>query len=274
MDRIYTICRYLVAFVICFYGFAKLNGSQFTILGSELDKPLRQVEGFWLTWYYFGYSTVYGNVIAVVQIICGLLLTFRRTTLLGAILLFGIMVNIVLVDIFYHVPVDGLYSAILIMACLAFILFYNRAQIVKVFVILQEQVHSTNNQKPILQYLSRVFILLIPAVFTYWLAHYGNRHPTELDGVWQVEETKHSGLPSKIYFERNRAYLCVFKYDNGKSEDHHFEVDPQGKNVVIYNRWLSKGEKKLEGTYTLQNNSMVISGKHENSDIKIMLRKN
>jgi hypothetical protein len=273
MAWIYTICRYLVAFVICFYGFAKLNGSQFTILDSELDKPLGQVKGFWLTWYYFGYSAVYGNIIAVLQIICGLLLTFRRTTLLSAILLFGIMVNIVLVDIFYNVPVDGLYAAIFITACLAFILFYHRAQLIEVFINLQVQAHSTNNRKHVLKYLLRVFILLIPALFTYWLAHYGNRLPTELDGVWKVEESQRSGWPSKIYFERNRAYLCVFKYDNGKFEDHHFEVDPQRKHIVIYNRWLSKGEKKLEGTYTLQNNTMIINGKNANRNITISLRK-
>lgn len=56
-----TILRYVVAFLVITYGFAKLNGSQFTILDSELDKPMGQVSGFWLTWYYFGYSKFYGN---------------------------------------------------------------------------------------------------------------------------------------------------------------------------------------------------------------------
>jgi hypothetical protein len=61
---LYIIARYSAAFAILFYGFAKLNGSQFTVLGSELDKPMGQVSGFWLTWYYFGYSRIYGDLIA------------------------------------------------------------------------------------------------------------------------------------------------------------------------------------------------------------------
>ena len=48
--------RYGAALVLLVYGFAKINGSQFTILDSELDKPMGRVSGFWLTWYYFGYS--------------------------------------------------------------------------------------------------------------------------------------------------------------------------------------------------------------------------
>jgi len=90
---LYTIARYFAAFTILFYGFAKLNGSQFTILGSELDKPMGQVSGFWLTWYYFGFSRTYGNLIAGAQILGGVLLTFRKTTLLGACLLLPILGN-------------------------------------------------------------------------------------------------------------------------------------------------------------------------------------
>jgi hypothetical protein len=51
----YRALRFVVSFFIILYGFAKLNGSQFTIPASELDKPMGQVSGFWLTWYYFGY---------------------------------------------------------------------------------------------------------------------------------------------------------------------------------------------------------------------------
>ncbi len=47
--RIYDFCRYFVAFVIIAYGWAKIMGSQFTILDSELDKPLGEISGFWLT---------------------------------------------------------------------------------------------------------------------------------------------------------------------------------------------------------------------------------
>src|SRR4051794_28224740 len=82
--------------VICFvYGFAKINGSQFTVLDSELARPLGDVSGFWLTWYYFGYSAFYGNLLGIVQIVSGVLLVVPRTSLLGALLLLPVVSNII-----------------------------------------------------------------------------------------------------------------------------------------------------------------------------------
>src|SRR5947209_5464086 len=118
MKSIYIASRSVASFLILFYGFAKLNGSQFTVLASELDKPLGQVSGFWLTWYYFGYSPIYGNIIALVQILGGVLLMFRKTTLLGSCLLLPIITNIILVDIFYRIDWGALLIALIIEATL------------------------------------------------------------------------------------------------------------------------------------------------------------
>ena len=117
-----AILRYVVAFLVITYGFAKLNGSQFTILDSELDKPMGQVSGFWLTWYYFGYSKVYGNLIALLQVLGGILLMFRRTTLLGTCLLLPIIANIILVDFFYAIDLGVLLVALFIETALLIIL--------------------------------------------------------------------------------------------------------------------------------------------------------
>jgi uncharacterized membrane protein YphA (DoxX/SURF4 family) len=79
-----TAIRWLAAVLCITYGAAKITGSQFTILDSELARPLGQVSGFWLTWYYFGYSTFYKILIGLAEIGGGLLLAVPRTALLGA----------------------------------------------------------------------------------------------------------------------------------------------------------------------------------------------
>src|SRR5580693_5594118 len=79
---LYGLVRWTIALVLLFYGFGKLTHAQFTILDSELDKPMGHVNGFWLTWYYFGYSSVYGTTIALSQIGGAILLTFRKSALL------------------------------------------------------------------------------------------------------------------------------------------------------------------------------------------------
>ena len=107
-----------VAALLCFlYGFAKINGSQFTVLDSELARPMGEVTGFWLTWHYFGFSPVYGTFLALVQIVSGVLLLVPRTALLGAVVLLPVAVNILLVDILYGVDIGGTLAALGLLVC-------------------------------------------------------------------------------------------------------------------------------------------------------------
>lgn len=91
MSRGVRVARWLAAVVMIAYGFAKLTGSQFTVLDSELTRPMGEVSGFWLTWYYFGFSSIYGTIIALVEIGGGLLLIWPRTSLLGALVLLPVV---------------------------------------------------------------------------------------------------------------------------------------------------------------------------------------
>ena len=107
-----AVARWLAAVICILYGFAKLNGSQFTVLDSELTKPLGEVSGFWLTWYYFGYSPVYGNLLALIQIAGGIFLVIPRTALAAALLLLPVAANILLIDLFYGVDLGGTAAAV------------------------------------------------------------------------------------------------------------------------------------------------------------------
>src|SRR5688572_4562733 len=109
--------QWVAAVLAILYGFAKINGSQFTILDSELARPMGDVSGFWLTWYYFGYSAVYGTLLALVQIVAGVLIVLPRTKLVGALLLLPVVINIVLIDIFYGVDLGGLAAALVLLTC-------------------------------------------------------------------------------------------------------------------------------------------------------------
>ena len=111
--------RWIAAALCILYGFAKLNGSQFVVLDSELSKPMGDVSGYWLTWYYFGYSPTYGTLIAVMQVAGGVLLTFRRTALLAALVLMPVFVNILLVDVFFRITFGATLTALLVLGCLS-----------------------------------------------------------------------------------------------------------------------------------------------------------
>ncbi len=108
--------RWIAACICILYGFAKINGSQFTVLDSELTRPMGEVRGFWLVWYFFGYSKAYGTLIACLEIGGGVLLTWPRTALLGSLVLLPVVVNIVLTDIFFGI--GALPMSLLLLLCL------------------------------------------------------------------------------------------------------------------------------------------------------------
>ena len=274
----YRALRFLVASFIILYGFAKLNGSQFTILTSELDKPMGQVSGFWLTWYYFGYSSVYGNLIGIVQIAGGVLLMFRRTTLIGTCLLLPIVGNIILVDIFYQIALDALLVALLMEFALIGILTFHKQELLAVFWLKQNSVfpdQPSTKSRVFGKYTVRALVLATPAVFTYWVANYNNRLPTPIDGAWDVvsvtPQNQAKDAPAVIFFERNRASMCVFKRKDGSYEQHHFEVDTSKRALTMWEEWHTKGDKIFDGTYELSGDELRVRGKFVKSTEETLL---
>lgn len=113
-------------------------------------------------------------------------------------------------------------------------------------------------------------LIAIPAIFTYWVANYNNRLPTPIDGTWDIVETSHhTEAPGKrlelIFFERNRAYLCVFKREDSSYEWHHFEIDSGKRTLTIWEQWLLKGPKLFDGTYAMSGDQLRINGRFANS---------
>jgi hypothetical protein len=278
-----AILRYTVALLVINYGFAKLNGSQFTILDSELDKPMGQVSGFWLTWHYFGYSKFYGNLIALAQIIGGVLLMFPRTTLLGSCLLLPIVVNIILVDIFYAIALDALLVALFILVALLIILTPHVMALYDLFWVKQKPSVPTKRSSrmaTIGRYVVRAALIVLPAIFTYWVANVNNRLPTPIDGTWEVVKVspnleKSDAVPAVVFFERNRAHLCVFKGRDGSYERHHFEVNASERTIGIWQRWLQKDTKIFEGSYDMFERQIRLNGTSANhaDEVSFVLRK-
>ena len=86
------------------------------------------------------------------------------------------------------------------------------------------------------------------------MANFNNRLPTPIDGAWDVVEVSPNlenvgDVPVVVFFERNRAHLCVFKGRDGSYEGHHFEVNAGERTIGIWDHWLQKGSKIFEGTY-------------------------
>ena len=226
MSRGVRVARWMAGVIMIAYGFAKLTGSQFTVLDSELTRPMGEVSGFWLTWYYFGFSSVYRTIIALVEIGGGLLLIWPRTSLIGALVLLPVVGNIILTDILFLV--GALPASVTVLICLMIIL-RPHAQRLADAVLLDIK---SSRRGVTLRAAAVVAVLGGAWGLGYWFANYNNREPTPIDGVWTVED---GGAPlEQVFFEYNRAYMAVFRFAD-EDAVHHFEV--AAGRVRVWEDW-------------------------------------
>jgi hypothetical protein len=268
------LLRLLAAAILMTYGFAKINGSQFTILDSELDKPMGQVSGFWLTWYYFGYSQIYGTFLALAQIVGAVLLTIDRTALMGACLLAPILLNIILIDVAYQVDIGATVVALLLLTVMFSVIAPRMGELRSLFL---PESSSGPLGIAVLAWAGRVTLLAAAWGFTYWVANFNNRAPTPIDGAWDVVQVEPNGsiegLPTSIFFEHNRAHLSVLKFKGGVYETRHFLADGSS-SVSIWEKDVNDGPKIFAGSYVLRGADLVLSGEWKGSGLmKLMLRK-
>lgn len=102
--RVYV--RYVLAWQMLSYAQAKLVGMQFPFPEpDQLGLTVGGLEPFSLLWNFMGYSVAYSLFTGFAEVAGGLLLLFRRTTTLGALVTAGIMTNVVMLNLSYDVPV-------------------------------------------------------------------------------------------------------------------------------------------------------------------------
>lgn len=104
------VLRYYLAVAMLGYGLAKVFKTQFPFPStSYLTQSYGESSPMGLLWTFMGYSTAYNIFTGLWEVIGGALLFFNRTRLVGALLIIGVMSNVVMLNLCYDVPVK-LYS--------------------------------------------------------------------------------------------------------------------------------------------------------------------
>src|SRR5260370_36987426 len=78
------------------YGMSKLLHLQFNMSSELAQRPIGSLNGYQLTWFFFGYSRVYACILGLKKVTGATLLLFRKTTLLTALIMLPVMVTILL----------------------------------------------------------------------------------------------------------------------------------------------------------------------------------
>ncbi|MES2763930.1 MAG: hypothetical protein V4677_17065 [Bacteroidota bacterium] len=116
--------RYYLAYSMISYGFAKVFYNQFGAPGLErLLQTYGESSPMGIAWTFIGVSKPYTVFSGLAELLGGILLLTRKTTLAGALVSFAVMFNVMMLNFCYDVPVK-LYSTQLVVLA-AIIMFCN-----------------------------------------------------------------------------------------------------------------------------------------------------
>jgi hypothetical protein len=114
--RVYL--RFALAVSMISYGAFKVIPSQFVAPSLDrLVQPFGDASPMGLLWTFMGASAAYTIFTGIGELTAGLLLTMRRTVLLGALVTAGVMTHVVMLNFAYDVPVK-IYSSQLLLGAL------------------------------------------------------------------------------------------------------------------------------------------------------------
>ncbi|GAB4049183.1 hypothetical protein [Spirosoma litoris] len=205
------IIRYWLAFSISTYGFAKILKTQLQSPSYHLDMPMGDVSGFGLTWYYFGYSYTLAVIIALFQIGGSILLLYRRTTLLGVMILLPVMVNIVLINLFYEIAVGAFFNSVIYTLSLVFFLVLDIKKLKAAFWDLVDRLPPVTLGNNWVKHGLR--ILPIAAAFaTIESFVLTDKSDKALRGTWKVEKLIRNGqaLSANAWLTDSRAWNRLY----------------------------------------------------------------
>jgi hypothetical protein len=218
--RIYV--RFALGAAMISFGAGKVIKSQFP--DPPLDRllqPMGDASPMGLVWTFMGSSTAYTFFAGAAEMIGGLLLTVRRTTLLGALVSLGVLSNVVALNFCYDIPVKLYSSHLLAMA--VFLIVPDLRRLVDLFVrgrgvqpvAIQPLFRRLRLRRGAL--VLRTLIVLAYTAFLLNITYQGNRiysqqeSKTPLHGIWNVDEMVIDGqarLP--LVTDRERWRRVIF----------------------------------------------------------------
>lgn len=114
-----TYCRYYLGLNLIFYGLIKFFQGQFppTALW-RLEENFGDATPMGLLWTFIGHSHFYGFFAGMTEVIAGFMVLYHRTKIVGAILAFMVMLNVVMMNFCFDVPVKLFSTQLLVISLL------------------------------------------------------------------------------------------------------------------------------------------------------------
>ncbi len=282
-----VIISYYLSMQLFEYGFNKLFKYQFYLPEpNTLFTPIGGLSPDILYWSTMGTSYSYTVFMGLLEIISAILLLFKRTRLLGAIIAMGILINITMINFGFDISVK-LYSCFLLF--LSIVIISPDLKKLFVFFILNKQVITSewaptiNSKKRILFY--SIFksliigLILFDTLFVYFVTNNFNDDKAQrpfLHGAYNVKIfVKNNDTLAPLQTDKYRVkrifihregYL-IAQSMNDEMQDYKLRYEIINNKLILESYDSSK--VILDYTYNKMDSTLFLSGSVYNDSVKI-----
>jgi hypothetical protein len=289
--RVYV--RFYLALTMFSYGSAKVIKSQFPYPPLDrLVQPFGDASPMGLLWTFMGASESYNIFTGAGELLGGLLLTTRRTTLLGSLVCFGVLSHVTVLNFSYDVPVKQFSMHLLAMSL--FLMAPDLGRLAKMFVL--NRAVEPVELRPLLRrvWVDRMAIALRTLVVGYLLftflqgAHFGRQMfgdlapKSPLYGIWNVEEFEIDGKAHPpLVTDAQRWRRVIFDYPmvlaiqlmNDSRQRYVLNLDTKGMTMGISPRNAPPGNKTIFSYTQPEPGLLAMEGTLDGRKIKARIRR-
>lgn len=278
------LLRYGIALELCLIGWQKIFHLQFIVPIGKLDNPFSSLPRVDLMWAFFGQSYSFIVVIGLIQIIGSVLLLFGKTRLVGVFILIPVLLNIILLDIFYEIEPGPLALAITLFSSVLYFLLIEYDRLKAFFFNSKDELPTIpfkNNTVKNLLRLSVVIVPLIiiltnkrlaPYVFSRTQLPRGRYEVKQLsmnDENFDVKDCRDS-VVTRVYIEHD---IVLQFHDVDKRLYGEYTYDDQTKQIkAIWHYPLNRNDT-LNATVIKKENQLILDGTMGANKIRMELLK-
>jgi uncharacterized membrane protein YphA (DoxX/SURF4 family) len=286
-----VLLRYFLFYTMITYGMFKVIKLQFPFPTlNRLVQPYGDSSPMGLAWTYMGYSTSYNYFTGIAELLAGVLLIFRRTSTLGALVCLGVMTNVFMINISYDVPVKLLSLNTILMSL--FLLRKDAKRLCSFFVS-NKNTEAANISLPYSNKKMRYSMLALKILFIGFIVivnltdaftaqkEYGNAAPkASLYGIYNTETIikNKDTLPrlindttswKRIIVQwQNYAYI---RLNNDTTRNYSFKIDTTLKTITAYPNWDTVNRYQFK--YINDSMYLVLNGTYKNDSLHIKLKR-
>jgi hypothetical protein len=290
-----TVLRHFLALIMIFYGAAKVVPVQFGPLSpGTLITPLGDRSPMGLLWTFMAASPYYTAFTGAIELAGALLLTSRRTTLLGALVCAAALTQVVLLNYCYDVPVKLFSSHLLAMSL--FLIAPDAGRLWDFFVRGRAVAPTPTGPRFRRRWLARTVLGVKAAAYlvvTLGAIGFGayavHKYrflgpPAPLHGVWDVEEFERDGktVPPLATDATRWKQFVIERYGEfaggtivpmtGEPDERKLELDEAAKRMTLKED-EEKGRPALALAYEEpEPGVLVVSGTVDGKPVRAKLR--